>query len=105
MDENTKAGTPGPWALRGRQIRAENGLGKHVADYMVDAVDGHTLAAAPDLEKCLRALLDRLQRRDEDDHGELVRVSAFEDAQEDASDLLAMLDKSRKRAVRMGGAS
>lgn len=41
--------TPGPWALRGRQIRAENGVGKHVADYMVDAEDGRLIAAAPEL--------------------------------------------------------
>jgi hypothetical protein len=52
--------TPGPWALRGRQIRAEDGLGKHVADYMVDAEDGHLLAAAPELEDSLRSIVDAI---------------------------------------------
>lgn len=54
--------TPGPWALRGRQIRAENGVGKHVADYMVDAEDGRLIAAAPELlaivEDYMKALDD-----------------------------------------------
>jgi len=50
--------TPGPWALRGRQIRAENGIGKHVADYMVDAEDGRLIAEAPTLYLLLKAVVD-----------------------------------------------
>lgn len=41
--------TPGRWVLRGHQIRADEGLGKHVADYRTNAVDGILLAAAPEL--------------------------------------------------------
>ena len=73
--------TPGPWALRGRQIRAEGGVGKHVADYMVDAEDGRLIAAAPELleivkavaqgQNCLRsvcdnarALIERIEKKE-----------------------------------------
>lgn len=49
--------TPGPWALRGRQIRAEGGVGKHVADYMVDAEDGRLIAAAPELRDLLEEFM------------------------------------------------
>jgi hypothetical protein len=41
--------TPGPWALRGYQIRAGNGLGQHIATVQTSTVDGHRLAAAQDL--------------------------------------------------------
>lgn len=41
--------TPGPWALRGAQIRADNGQGLHVATYQISRTDGHLIAAAPEL--------------------------------------------------------
>lgn len=41
--------TPGPWTLRGVQIRADNGYGAHVATYQISRVDGMLLAAAPEL--------------------------------------------------------
>ncbi len=41
--------TPGPWALRGYQIRADNGRGMHVATYQTNGADGRLLAAAPEL--------------------------------------------------------
>lgn len=41
--------TPGPWALRGYQIRADNGLGAHVASYQICSADGKLIAAAPEL--------------------------------------------------------
>ena len=46
------------WALRGYQIRADNGAGQHIATYMTGKEDGLLLAAAPDLRDALRALLD-----------------------------------------------
>lgn len=45
--------TPGPWALRGYQIRAEGGLGKHVADYRISVADGLLIAAAPEMFEML----------------------------------------------------
>lgn len=51
--------TPGPWGLRGVQIRAEAGLGQHVATYQVSEADGKLLAAAPTL---LEMLLDATKR-------------------------------------------
>lgn len=51
------AHTPGPWALRGHQIRADNGLGVHVATYQIAVADGHLIAAAPDLRDALQDLL------------------------------------------------
>lgn len=49
--------TPGPWGLRGAQIRAEDGRGMHVATYQVSRADGLLLAAAPVLlEMVLRAI-------------------------------------------------
>lgn len=41
--------TPGRWALRGHQIRADEGRGQHVADYRTNVADGILLAAAPEL--------------------------------------------------------
>lgn len=41
--------TPGPWGLRGSQIRADGGRGAHVATYQVCRADGLLIAAAPDL--------------------------------------------------------
>lgn len=49
--------TPGPWGLRGYQIRADNGLGRHVASYMTDAEDGRVLAASRELLGACEALL------------------------------------------------
>lgn len=40
---------PGRWALRGHQIRANEGRGLHVADYRTSVADGVLLAAAPEL--------------------------------------------------------
>ncbi len=39
--------TPGPWALRGSQIRADDGKGAHVATYQTSIADGVLIAAAP----------------------------------------------------------
>lgn len=47
--------TPGPWAVRGYQIRADDGKGAHVATYQISIADGILIAAAPDM---LRLLLD-----------------------------------------------
>lgn len=41
--------TPGCWALRGHQVRANEGRGQHVADYRTSVADGILLAAAPEL--------------------------------------------------------
>lgn len=41
--------TPGPWALRGHQIRGDAGRGQHVATYQTSIADGLLLAAAPEL--------------------------------------------------------
>lgn len=41
--------TPGRWALRGHQIRADEGRGQHIADYRTNVADGILLAAAPEL--------------------------------------------------------
>jgi hypothetical protein len=41
--------TPGPWALRGYQIRADEGQGQHVATYQISAEDGKIIAAAPEM--------------------------------------------------------
>lgn len=60
------AHTPGPWALRGYQIRAENGLGKHVATYQVGEADGRLIAAAPEL---LEALKEVAAGRLDHEHG------------------------------------
>mgnify|MGYP001589555130 CR=1 FL=1 len=49
--------TPGPWGLRGSQIRAEAGTGAHVATYQIDRDDGFLIAAAPTLETALKRLL------------------------------------------------
>jgi hypothetical protein len=45
--------TPGPWALRGTQIRADNGRGAHVATYMINIADGLLLSAAPEMLEML----------------------------------------------------
>lgn len=45
--------TPGPWALTGVQIRADNGHGAHVATYQITRVDGMLIAAAPVLLELL----------------------------------------------------
>jgi hypothetical protein len=47
--------TPGPWALRGYQVRADAGRGAHVADYRVSHADGRLIAAAPELLEWLDA--------------------------------------------------
>lgn len=45
--------TPGPWGLRGHQIRAADGLGPTVAAYNISRADGILLAAAPELLEML----------------------------------------------------
>ena len=53
------------WALRGVQIRAEAGLGRHVATYMTDRHDGQLLAAAPRMLELLAnacEVLDSMER-------------------------------------------
>lgn len=48
--------TPGPWGLRGSQIRADGGRGQHIATYMTNVADGKLMAAAPLLyEACKEA--------------------------------------------------
>lgn len=49
--------TPGPWGLRGSQIRAEGGNGAHVATYQIDRDDGFLIAAAPAMFAALKRLL------------------------------------------------
>ena len=45
--------TPGPWKLRGYQVRAEAGNGAHVATYQISIADGVLIAAAPELLQML----------------------------------------------------
>jgi hypothetical protein len=52
--------TPGPWGLRGYQIRADGGQGTHVATYQCTESDGSLIAAAPDLYEALVTLLQDL---------------------------------------------
>lgn len=55
--------TAGPWGLRGKQIRAEGGTGRHVADYMVEVADGRVIAAAPEMLAILYQLIDIARHR------------------------------------------
>ena len=50
--------TPGPWGLRGYQIRADGGRGAHVATYQISQADGEMLAAAPEMTEVLERLLE-----------------------------------------------
>lgn len=52
-----KRHTPGPWGLRGVQIRADGGRGQHVATYQVSRDDGELIAAAPELLELLEQAL------------------------------------------------
>jgi len=52
--------TSGPWGLRGVQIRADGGRGRHVATYQINAADGYLIAAAPELLDMLREACDSL---------------------------------------------
>lgn len=52
--------TPGPWGLRGYQVRANGGQGAHVATYQITESDGSLIAAAPDLYEALEMLLKTL---------------------------------------------
>jgi len=45
--------TPGPWGLRGYQIRANGGTGQHVATYQINVADGRAIAAVPILLELL----------------------------------------------------
>lgn len=49
--------TPGPWGLRGHQIRANEGRGATVATYAISRADGILLAAAPELVAALERVL------------------------------------------------
>lgn len=51
--------TPGRWAIRGHQVRADEGRGQHVADYRTNVADELLLAAAPEL---LEMVLDAISR-------------------------------------------
>ena len=71
--------TPGPWGLRGHQIRADGGTGQHVATYQISADDGRLIAAAPellemllqcDLSDQIRVRLQELGLVDDDPTGE-----------------------------------
>lgn len=53
--------TPGPWGLRGHQIRADGGQGAHVADYRISAADGMLIAAAPTLLVMLHDAIARAE--------------------------------------------
>jgi hypothetical protein len=55
--------TPGPWALRGHQIRADDGVGAHVATYQIDRADGRLIAAAPELLTLARRLVAAAEQR------------------------------------------
>jgi RNA:NAD 2'-phosphotransferase (TPT1/KptA family) len=48
------------WALRGHQIRAENGLGAHVATYQRSGAEGLLMAASPELLAMLLEACDTL---------------------------------------------
>lgn len=50
----------GPWGLRGYQIRANGGLGPHVATCQVTTTDGYAIAAVPDLINRLLLACDKL---------------------------------------------
>lgn len=56
----TSKHTPGPWGLRGAQIRADGGLGQHVATYQINQADGQLIAAAPELWRLLRDACNQL---------------------------------------------
>lgn len=56
------ARTPGPWALRGYQIRADNGKGAHVGTYQISKADGELMAAAPMMAAALEELLNYATR-------------------------------------------
>lgn len=57
LDPGNRTTTPGPWGLRGSQIRAAGGTGAHVATYQISRDDGFLIAAAPALFDALRRLL------------------------------------------------
>lgn len=71
-------GTPGPWGLRGCQIRADGGNGAHVATYQIDAEDGRLMAAAPELLEMLRLACDCLDaaERASSSHGTADEIRA-----------------------------
>lgn len=67
----TTTGTPGPWGLRGSQIRGKGGQGAHIATYQTCREDGLLLAAAPDLLGLLvtaAEALDASERHAESHH-------------------------------------
>lgn len=45
--------TPGPWGIRGYQIRADGGTGAHVATYQISIADARAIAAVPVLLELL----------------------------------------------------
>lgn len=69
--------TPGPWGLRGYQVRADNGLGQHVATVQNGSADGALVAAAPELlavaEKARHILVTMADRGiDDGEHSRLL---------------------------------
>lgn len=52
--------TPGPWGLRGYQIRADGGAGAHIANYQISIADGRAIAAVPVLLELLDAACNAL---------------------------------------------
>jgi RNA:NAD 2'-phosphotransferase (TPT1/KptA family) len=76
--------TPGRWALRGHQIRADEGRGQHIATYQTNMADGVIIAAAPEL-------LDLL-----------LRACATLDASERASQSHGTADDIRERLAHLG---
>lgn len=58
------------WALRGTQIRDDDGRGQHVATYMRSVEDGRLLAAAPELLELLLETCDEADRHAVDFVGE-----------------------------------
>lgn len=60
------AQTPGPWGLRGYQIRADEGAGQHVGTYVTNKADGVLMANAPELRAALEWLLTAHARKNKE---------------------------------------
>jgi len=70
--------TPGPWGLRGVQIRADGGQGPHVGTYRITRSDGVLMAAAPELLEMLLEACDSLDaaERHSESHTTADRIRA-----------------------------